>query len=106
VISSRALQVMLSATVSKLAGENRDCRERCAAQFCGPWRRRFHHNRQPFNGLAPIAGTKLQYRHNGCGIAGEPVGGHMIWVIAVLMATIGLGWVKVRRNRKALAEKA
>jgi hypothetical protein len=30
----------------------------------------------------------------------------MIWVIAVLMGTIGLGWVKVRRNRKATAEKA
>jgi hypothetical protein len=34
------------------------------------------------------------------GSSGSPREVIMIWIVVVAMATVGLGWMKVRRNRK------
>jgi len=40
-------------------------------------------------------------RHRDCDRQGNPEGGCMIWILVAVMVGIGLGWVAVRRRRKA-----
>jgi len=46
-------------------------------------------------------------RHRDCDDAINPKGGYVVfWMLVVVMVGIGLGWVNVRRRRKAVAKVA